>query len=49
MILLNDGAIIDTLIFGHLLILVLICLFYNQKYDKKEKYYERTITEKDSK
>lgn len=48
-ILLNDGAIIDTLIFGHLLILVLICLFYNQKYDKKEKYYERTITEKDSK
>lgn len=45
-VLLNDGAIIDTLIFGHLLILVLICLFYNQKYDKKEKYHERTVVEK---
>lgn len=45
-VLLNDGAIIDPLIFGHLLILVMICLVYNQKYDKKEKRNERTIIKK---
>ncbi len=31
--LLNDGAIIDTLIFGYLTIYVIICLTYDSKYD----------------
>lgn len=31
--LLNDGALIDTVIFGNLTILIIVCLFYNSKYD----------------
>lgn len=33
--LLNDGGLIDPLIFGPFTILVLVCIFYNCKYDKK--------------
>ena len=38
--LLNDGALIDPLLFGQLTVLVGVCLFYNKKYDfdKTEKY-----------
>ena len=33
--LLNDGGLIDPLIFGHFTILVLLCIFYNGEYDFK--------------
>ncbi|RGT72484.1 hypothetical protein DWX08_09215 [Ruminococcus sp. AF18-22] len=51
--LLNDGGLIDPLIFGHLTVLVLLCVFYNQKNDfkiqnkriKVRRKHERTIIE----
>ena len=35
MFLLNDGGLIDPLLFGQLTVLMGVCLFYNKKYDFK--------------
>ena len=34
--LLNDGGLIDPLIFGQLTVLMGVCLFYNKKYDLQD-------------
>lgn len=39
--LLNDGGIIDPLIFGNLTVLILICLFYNKQDDFKKVSWKR--------